>query len=173
MIRISRRKFGSALRFTRTGDQATGQFVTLENAAVTLPTNQMTVEMYVRPRAPYGHSNLFVAGFINFTVNINSSGGIEFGIGNGTDWHIVNATAPNLNDGNWHHLVASYNGSTMRVIFDGQERLAGPSQTVLANPTDFKIGGRWQNTYLNGDLDEIRVSNVARPLGDVLTRYCP
>jgi hypothetical protein len=166
-------KYGTALRFTRTGNQETGQYVNVNNAGVTLSTNQATVELYVRPRAPYAHSNLFVAGFINFTVNINSSGGIEFGIGNGTNWHIVNAETPNLNDGNWHHLVASYNGSTMRVFFDGQERLAVGSQTVLANPNDFKIGGRYQNTYLNGDLDEIRVSNVARTLAEVIARYCP
>ena len=46
---------------------------------------QAAVEMYVRPKAPYGHSNLFVAGVINFTVNINSDGTIEFGIGNGNN----------------------------------------------------------------------------------------
>jgi hypothetical protein len=166
-------KFGSALRFTRTGDQATSQYVDVANAAVTLPTNQASVEMYVRPRAPYAHSNLFVAGFINFAVNINASGGIEFGIGNGTAWHIVNAETPNLNDGNWHHLAATYNGTTMRVFFDGQERLAVASSTVLANPNDFKIGGRPQNTFLNGDLDEMRVSSVARTLAEILTRYCP
>ena len=166
-------KFGSALRFTRTGDQATGQFVNVTDAAVTLNTNQMSVEMYVRPKAPYAHSNLFVAGFINFTVNINSQGGVEFGVGNGTDWHIINAETPNLNDGNWHHLVATYDGSKMRVFFDGQERLAVASAIKLANPNDFKMGGRWQNTYLNGDLDEIRVSNIARTATEVLARYCP
>ena len=85
----------------------------------------------------------------------------------------MNAETPNLNDGNWHHLVATYDGSKMRVFFDGQERLAVASATQLANPNDFKIGGRFQNTYLNGDLDEIRVSNVARTAGEVLSRYCP
>ena len=145
----------------------------VNNAGVTLATNQMSVEMYVRPKAPYGHSNLFVAGFINFTVNIDQTRGIEFGIGNGTNWHLVYADTPNLNDGNWHHLVATYDGTMMRVFFDGQERLAVPSSTVLANPNDFKMGGRPQNTYLNGELDEIRVSNVARTLPEILARYCP
>ena len=166
-------KFGSALGFTRTGQQATGQYVNVNNAGVTLATNQMTVEMYVRPKAPYGHSNLFVAGFINFTVNIDQTRGIEFGIGNGTNWHLVYAETPNLNDGNWHHLVATYDGTMMRVFFDGQERLAVPSSTVLSNPNDFKMGGRPQNTYLNGDLDDIRVSNVARTLPEILARYSP
>lgn len=166
-------KFGSAIGFTRTGQQATGQYVNVNNAGVTLASNQMSVEMYVRPKAPYGHSNLFVAGSINFTVNIDQTRGIEFGIGDGTNWHLVYADTPNLNDGNWHHLVATYDGSKMRVFFDGQERLAVASTTKLANPNDFKMGGRPQNTYLNGDLDEIRVSNVARTAAEVLARYCP
>ena len=90
----------------------------VNNAGVTLATNQMSVEMYVRPKA-------------------------------------------------------TYDGTMMRVFFDGQERLAVPSSTVLANPNDFKMGGRPQNTYLNGELDEIRVSNVARTLPEILARYCP
>jgi hypothetical protein len=166
-------KFGSALHFTRTGDYATAQYVNVNNVGATLSGNQASVELYVRPKAPYDHSNLFVAGFINFTVNINYDGRVEFGIGNGAQWQIVYADAPNLNDGNWHFLAATYDGSKMHVFFDGQERLAVASSMVLANPNDFKIGGRPQNTFLNGDLDEIRVSNVARTLSEIQSRYCP
>jgi len=166
-------KFGSALHFTRTGDYATAQYVNVNNVGATLSANQASVELYVRPKAPYNHSNLFVAGFINFTVNINYDGRVEFGIGNGAEWQIVYADAPNLNDGNWHFLAATYDGSKMHVFFDGQERLAVASSTVLANPNDFKIGGRPQNTFLNGDLDEIRVSSVARTASEILARYCP
>ena len=166
-------KFGTALRFTRGADDATSQYVNVANANVTFPTNQASVEMYVRPRAPYNHSNLFVAGFINFNVNIDYSGGIEFGIGNGATWRMMNVATPSLNDGNWHQVVATYDGTTMRVFTDGQERLAGTAATVLAKPNDFKIGGRPSNTFLNGDLDEIRVSSVARTPAEILARYCP
>ena len=170
---ISDGKFGAGLRFTRGTNDATSQYVNVENANVTFPTNQASVEMYVRPRAPYNHSNLLVAGFINFNVNINYSGGIEFGIGNGAEWKMVNANAVNLNDGNWHHVVATYDGATMHVFVDGQERLATAAATVLAKPNDFKIGGRPSNTFLNGDMDEMRVSSVARTAAEVLARYCP
>ena len=106
-------------------------------------------------------------------MNINYSGGIEFGIGNGAEWKMVNANTVNLNDGNWHHVVATYDGATMHVFVDGQERLATAAATVLAKPNDFKIGGRPSNTFLNGDIDEMRVSSVARTAAEVLARYCP
>lgn len=166
-------KFGAGLRFSRGADDATSQYVNVASTNVTFPTNQASVEMYVRPRAPYNHSNLFVAGFINFNVNINYNGGIEFSIGNGAAWKTVYADAVNLNDGNWHHVVATYDGTTMRVFTDGQERLATAASTTLAKPNDFKIGGRPSNTFLNGDLDEMRVSSVARTPAEILARYCP
>ena len=73
-------------------------------------------------------------------------------------------------DTNWHHVAASYDGSTLKLYVDGA--LTGSlnrAVTVATNSKDLLIGagyggreqGKPQSRFV-GSLDEIRLSNVAR-----------
>ncbi|MCE7936311.1 LamG domain-containing protein [Candidatus Saccharibacteria bacterium CPR2] len=73
-------------------------------------------------------------------------------------------------DTNWHHIGATYNGSTMKIYIDGSE--VGSQSASLTMPDSTKAlyvgaswGGREQGKargYFQGLLDEIRISDNVR-----------
>jgi hypothetical protein len=75
-------------------------------------------------------------------------------------------------DTNWHHLAATYDGTTMKLFIDGA--LDAQTNVSLSMPDTTEAllvgstyGGFASETggaqgYFNGTLDEVRVSNVAR-----------
>jgi hypothetical protein len=73
-------------------------------------------------------------------------------------------------DTNWHHIAATYNGSTMKLYIDGTEDAStAASLTIPDNSSPLLIGstygsgGRGETQgYFNGLLDEVRISNTAR-----------
>ena len=91
----------------------------------------------------------------------------------------MEATLTNVvNDNAWHHLAATRNGNTLILYLDGVQVM----QKTLANTFNFGTPfciGRWPGgsnpTGQNwlGQVDEVRVWNVARTLADInTTRYC-
>jgi len=77
----------------------------------------------------------------------------------------VNVTTPI--DTNWHYVVLTYDGTTIKLYEDGELK---NSTTLIGNiPTnnnDLMFGDR-----LTGTLDELRVSSVARSSGWINTTY--
>jgi hypothetical protein len=80
------------------------------------------------------------------------------------------SSAQTTQDTNWHHVAATYNGSTMKIYIDGVE---DASATTTATPSDntlpllvgstYGSGGSGEaQGYFEGDIDEVRVSNTAR-----------
>lgn len=73
-------------------------------------------------------------------------------------------------DTNWHHLAATYDGSSMKIFVDGA--LDGTASTALSMPDKSQSlligqsygadGAGSTQSRLNGSLDEVRISNVAR-----------
>ncbi len=77
----------------------------------------------------------------------------------------------NTFDTGWHHLVATYDGATMRLYVDGV--LDGAASAALSIPdtsTNLLVGQNYGasgsgqgQSVLNGSLDEVRISNIVRP----------
>lgn len=73
-------------------------------------------------------------------------------------------------DTNWHHIAASYDGSTMKIYIDGVEDAslaAGGSITDKSLPLLFgtsygNAGAGLGEGFFAGLIDEIRISNIAR-----------
>jgi hypothetical protein len=96
----------------------------------------------------------------------NVSGDIRIYVSNGVERNILDSNNNlNLNDSTWHYVAVAFDrsygayfyvdgasvGSEANASFDGQD---------ITNPSyDFKIG---YNTYLNGTIDEVRVSKTLR-----------
>ncbi len=73
-------------------------------------------------------------------------------------------------DTNWHHIAATYDGTTMKVFVDGVQKgsLAKPL-TVATNDNDLLIGAGYggreygkPRAQFGGMIDELRLSDVAR-----------
>ncbi|MDY0002307.1 MAG: LamG-like jellyroll fold domain-containing protein, partial [Polyangia bacterium] len=135
----------------------------------TFPTNQLSVELWVNligGTGVGGGAQIFTAGFINCFVYVEAFiDRIEVGVGDGHTWEVSEAylDATELDDGAWHYIAMTYDGNTLRTFLDGREAYAQyESALQLASPEDYKVGGRPYNDFLEGSMDEIRLSDIAR-----------
>jgi hypothetical protein len=97
--------------------------------------------------------------------NRNGSGNVYFGLTGGKFFVYVSGATPNpgiqstvnINDGNWHHVAWTNDGTTSKLYIDGvldstHNHVRGTSTGVLHIGYD-----QANNEYLNGTLDEVRV----------------
>ena len=162
-------KFDGGLGFVT----ASQQYATRDGGGNEFPSNALTVEMWARTSST-AWAQIFTAGFINCEVSIRNDGaGISFDVGDGNDWAYANAEMPagSLDDGAWHYIAVTYDGSMLRAYVDGIEIGSAPATSVLASPDDYKIGGRPANTFLEGEMDEVRLSDVARGADEIAAAY--
>lgn len=111
-------------------------------------------------------------------IDLNGPGGGKLAVGDQAAFSAVTSTTTN-NDGNWHHVVATYTGSGSHasvVYVDGVSR--GTSSTTLTpataptNLAGFNLANDVGNNFpFVGDLDELRVYAVALTADWVLTEY--
>ncbi len=75
-------------------------------------------------------------------------------------------------DTSWHHIAATYDGSTMKIFIDGtldaqaavSLSMPDTAQPLLIGTTygGYSSESGWSQGFFNGLLDEVRISNVAR-----------
>jgi hypothetical protein len=166
--RIAGGRYGSALRYV----EAESDTVTWPS---TLSTHDFTIEMWVKSIDNGQWDRLFHSnkvdligyafnGTVSYQINVTDDSGGGVGI-----------QTPYVPSGVWHHVVATYTGTTIAIYIDGT--LADTS-TAVANAAPFafgavSIGRDLENTAVGADIDEVFVGNQAFTLADVQTRYCP
>jgi hypothetical protein len=64
---------------------------------------------------------------------------------------------------NWHHYAVTYDGSIVRLYYDGQQ-VAQRSASLNTGDVDFWIG-RWSGSFFRGKIDEVRVWDKALGAG--------
>jgi hypothetical protein len=81
-------------------------------------------------------------------------------------------TTVTVNDGNWHHVVGAYDGSTMKVYIDKTERASTSySQTPYISADPFTMGYAGFHAYLNGYVDEVALFSRALSESDITAMY--
>jgi hypothetical protein len=100
----------------------------------------------------------------------------KFSLGIGNPDTTLTSTVP-VNDGNWHHVVATRNSSTgaMQVYVDGvlNTSTTGPTGTRSAAAND-RIGSIQTGVsggFLNGTIDEVQIFNYVLSATDVAYLY--
>jgi hypothetical protein len=74
----------------------------------------------------------------------------------------VTGTNAAVNDGNWHNVIATNNGSSIVIYIDGVVKGTAAGSTNLGNNAGFNaIGGRANvgASYINGSVDQVRFFN--------------
>ncbi len=100
------------------------------------------------------------------------SGNLDFNIASGGSDYQVVSTAPTI--GQFHYVVGTYDGTTMRLYIDGQQTsttaISGSMATavgsLLIGATNAFSGRNW-----NGIIDEVRISGIARSADWIATEY--
>lgn len=117
------------------------------------PSNAASVSAWVKstgPRAQFqyiiakGASSCMAASYGLYT---GSSGGLEFYVSQYDGFSFVDSpdAGPSVWDGNWHFVVGTYDGSTVRLYVDGNQVSTGNSESGpigynLTNGNDLFIG---------------------------------
>lgn len=109
----------------------------------------------------------------SFAIYTHNAGGLKFAIdtgGNAGNFALSPDAGSGVWDGNWHHVVGTFDGSTIRIYLDGQEVDSG---TASATTIVYTADPLWVNTYDGSilgvsssvSLDDLRIYSRA------LTRY--
>lgn len=80
------------------------------------------------------------------------------------------ASSQSSQDTDWHHIAATYNGTTMKLFIDGVENASSNVATTVPDNSlpllvgsTYGSGGRGESQgYFDGQLDEVRLSSTAR-----------
>jgi Concanavalin A-like lectin/glucanases superfamily/Calcineurin-like phosphoesterase len=141
-------------------------------------TSAVTVELWAKRRTISSTYQVLVGKpgngqtkFENYAVWLAPSNRYTAYFGNGSTF--VTVATPVVTDTNWHHIVATYNGSRAMIYMDGvlKQDIATTLQ-MAANTLPLNIGRSNSNTYFfNGWLDEVAVYPTALPAQTILAHY--
>lgn len=174
-------KFGNCLSIS--GADATAGSCRIANAVVPLAVgagHRWTVAMWVQSTTAggcYGYQGDGAWNSGNTVLYLNaggtssgtSAGGVRWGQG----WETGTAT---VNDGNWHHVVLTYNGTTKAAYVDGAlDALKTDQWGGTGTGSQFWIGGGADTgdgtANLNGLVDEVYVFDRDLSAAEVLSLY--
>ena len=164
---------GNALRFLSNYGA-----ISIPDDATLNPSNQITVSSWIKTtnastsRMLYkwdgGSNNDYIlwktgAGIPRF--EINTSGGSV----------ILSATAVDINDGIWHHITGTYDGSTVSIYVDGVFNNSIAHSGTLNDGTRPIVVGAENTTgatfSVNGQLDDVRIYDRAITDAEVTALY--
>jgi hypothetical protein len=137
----------------------------------------LTVEAWVRPNAV--RESGIVAKWNSWAPGAGGSY-ILWQSGTGSvGWGVITETStaylydtPMLQPGEWYHLVGTYDGSQIKLYINGTQ--AGTPTSItgrIASNTYPCYIGRYTTPFMNGTIDEVRISNVSRSADWIRTEY--
>ena len=131
-------------------------------------TDQLTVEFWMKSATlPEQWDALVVKGDNSWRLALSSTGTVGFA---GTPLFADIFSTTVVTDGNWHHVAATYDGSIARLYVDGtQENSVSASGNLNNSSSAVSIGENLERTgrLYTGDLDELRIWNVSRTVGQI------
>ena len=132
-----------------------------------LTGTQVTVEAWVKPTgsiATNGRStiisnfNASTGGYILDLIDTADVEGYRFWI-NSTSCSYYPPSIPS----GWTHLTGSYDGSNLYIYENGElKNTCVKTGNIVTSTTALTIGKRTDGYYYSGQIDEIRISNIAR-----------
>jgi hypothetical protein len=153
------------------------------NSYVTIPhsdtlnlSNHLTIECWFSVQG--GSINDWVGMICKLDASSVSYSGYFFGLGQGLSnypnqiWFLIYPSGNNINylftpaQNQWYNLAVTYDGSTMKMFLDGNlVQQKSTTSLIESNTFPLTIGGQngnFWNRNLNGKIDEVRISSIAR-----------
>ena len=144
----------NALRFDGANDEVRGGPIAGLGGA-------QTIELWVRP-ATGGQDSVIIAhsdDVIGWALELNG-GRATWWVASTAGWRAAQHPTALLAN-TWHHVAVTYDGTTARVFVNGAP---GPAVTIgaITQGPFLRIGGLAGYGFFNGDIDDVRISNVVR-----------
>lgn len=134
-------------------------------------TNQLTYSAWVKT-TDTTDTNIMGAndsGLVGFRFLNFSSGAIFQVVANG-DSTTVNSNIT-IRDGEWHHLVGTYDGIEQKIYIDGVLRNSSGKTGNIQNINTYAIGGLGETAQFLGSIDEVRIYTRALSAAEVESLY--
>ncbi|MEG4988131.1 DUF4347 domain-containing protein, partial [Microcoleus sp. BR0-C5] len=136
-----------------------------------IATNRLTVEAWIKPNFTSAWEAIIAKGNSAWRLARSStSNSLEFAFNSSTGVKYVNGTA-NVNDGQWHHVGAVYDGTNVLLYIDGVLNAQSNVGSAIfsTNIYNVRIGSNEEvsGTNYNGQIDEVRVWNLARTQAEI------
>jgi len=161
-------RFGYGLTFDGSNDE----FVLAGSLADDFPSNQLTIEMWVKAPSTPDFVHLFRSDNICALEMNNLRLTLSVGDGSGSTWKSLSATTLILTNGNWHYLACTFNGTTLNVYVDGDNLGVDLNAAIsMVSPDGYYIGGYPGSLFYTGTIDEIRLSKIARSSSEIADYY--
>lgn len=161
---------GVAAQFT-----ASTNVILAENFDEIAPTTEITIEFWQKRQMPAGQSSTFLVQGVqqNPLINVHapwSDGVVYFDFGTNSAGRITYAPPAGTDFTQWNHFafVASQSGNYRRIYHNGVQ-VRNLSGMAVYTPADRNL--RLGNNNFVGELDEVRVWNVARSPEDIAAYY--
>lgn len=142
------------------------------HAAFALPQGPMTLECWARGDDLKGRRALVTKTETSDYGLFCSDGTVDFSVLLGDQYASATSSAPVLTAGKWHHVAGVYDGEEVRVYVDGAVVARAPGVGARrTNKHPLYVGAdpdqKGQPTsHFHGAIDDVRLSNVARYVGD-------
>jgi hypothetical protein len=137
----------------------------------------VTVSAWVKSTSPGNYKYIVAKGAngclaASFALYTGANGGLQFYVspGQGTSATLSPEAGPTVWNGEWHNVVGTYDGSSVRLYVDGQQVGAGTPDTVpigygLPGSNDLTIGDYTGcpsfNADFSGGIDEVKLFDRA------------
>lgn len=157
---------GSALQF-----DGNVSHIQIPNTGFNPVGNSISFSLWFRLNA-VGNSGSFIYQNVKYNVSIDAQGRVGFALYTPL-WKAVNSGySSRILDTDWHHVVMTYDGTTMNVFLDGQHRTyTSNSGNLQSTPASVYIGKEGPINPFNGTIDEILMYNRALTDSEVLEIY--
>lgn len=134
-------------------------------------SNNMTVEAVFKTSSSATWKNILCGstGDIIFTVN---GAKLNFGSQGSTPIPHANYSVTDVNDGQWHHGVATYNGVQVKIYVDGVLESTNP-RSGNQTPSSLRVGSNnaGSSEFFNGDLPFVKLYNRALTASEIQSNY--
>ena len=156
--------FGNARSFNGTSDTIT--ITAGASSPLDLDSAPITTEAWIKATNNFSAtSQVFFSrgttGVSGYGMNITTTGLANCGAHGGSNF----SGSTLITTGVWHHIACVTNGADSRLYVDGKLDGNG-TVTIVANDINAHIGSAWNgaaaSNFFGGQIDEVRVSNVAR-----------
>ncbi|MEK9178657.1 MAG: LamG domain-containing protein [Patescibacteria group bacterium] len=168
----TRGKYGKAVNFDGTDD-----YVSVADSSSLDATGAITLSAWVKTSGTNDYSGIihkFSSTLNGYEMSFHTSGGVRADFGNGTTY-ISPSSSTNVEDGNWHLVTATYDGTTAKIFVDGilGANTATGTGYVTTNNDALLLGNDNDvaSRFFNGAIDEVRIYNYARSQAQIAWDY--
>jgi hypothetical protein len=167
----SSKKFGSASCFF----DGNSDYITIPDSPDwDFGSGDFTVDTYIYISSIIGNTPIFYQETTQdntfMSCHINPSSGLSFRLYSGASLQLnVSQGSNTISTGIWYHVAVVKNGTNYDIYLDGVSVATATTGTTPLNYTgNFEVahinggGGIFNNRFLHGNIDEFRVSNIAR-----------